>query len=42
MDWEGEEVRPLRLTARGKVVVAALWIGGTGLAGWFAPIGWWM
>lgn len=31
----------LRLTARGKVVVAVLWVAGTGLGGWFFPVGWW-
>lgn len=41
MDWRDEEERPLRLTTRGKVVVAVVWIASTGLAGWYFPVGWW-
>lgn len=43
MDWgENEQEEPMRLTTRGKILVGALWIAGTGLAGWFAPVGWWL
>lgn len=42
LNWEGEQRAPVRLTTRGKVVVGCTWVAVTGLAGWFAPIGWWM